>query len=77
MREIDNAEVGRDPVHDALAESHRIVNDAEIGHEDNGWRRLHGRLLRDKTARAQEREANNQGFRVIAELFSPELVSSA
>src|SRR5207245_5673097 len=40
MREIDNAEVGGDAVHYALAESHRIVKDAEIGHEDDGWRRL-------------------------------------
>jgi hypothetical protein len=45
MCEIDNPEVGGDAVHDAFAESHRIVEDAEIGHEDDGWRRLHGRRL--------------------------------
>ncbi len=54
MREIDNAEVGRDAVHDALAERHRVVDDAEIGHEDDGRRRLHGRLLRQKGARDQK-----------------------
>jgi hypothetical protein len=48
MREIDNAEVGRDAIHDALAESDRIIDDAEIGHEDHGWRRLDGRRLRQK-----------------------------
>jgi hypothetical protein len=54
MREIDYAEVGGDAVHDALAEGHRIVDDAEIGHEDDGWRRFNGRLLRRKRARDEE-----------------------
>src|ERR1019366_1426919 len=52
--EIDNAEMGCDAIHDALAEGHRIVRDAEIGHEDYGWRRFDGRLLRHERARDEE-----------------------
>ncbi len=54
MREIDNAEVGRDAIHDALAEGHRIVRDAEIGHENDGWRRFDGVLLCQKRAGDEE-----------------------
>jgi hypothetical protein len=31
-----------------------IVRDAEIGHEDYGWRRFDGRLLRQERARDEE-----------------------
>src|SRR5208337_2279967 len=50
MREVDDAEVRRDPVHDALAERYRIIDDAEIGHENNSWRWLYRRLLRQRWA---------------------------
>ena len=36
--EIDDSKVGRDAVHDTFAEGDRVVDDAEIGHEDDGGR---------------------------------------
>jgi hypothetical protein len=52
MREIDDAEIGRNAVHDTFAESDGVVDDAKIGHEDDG--RRWGRLLRRKRAGGQE-----------------------
>jgi hypothetical protein len=46
MREIDDAEIGRDTVHDAFAESDGIVDHSEIGHEDYRGRGR-GRGLRE------------------------------
>ena len=60
MREIDNAKVGRDAIHDAFAESDGVVDDAEIGHEDDSWRRLHGGLLRRERAREVRRSVRRQ-----------------
>ena len=40
MCEIDDAKIGRDAVHDPFAESDGIVDDAKVGHEDDGGRWL-------------------------------------
>ena len=77
MREIDNAEVGRDAVHDALAERDRIVHDAEIGHEDDGWRRFDGRLLRQERAGDEEVDEQRTINRIFAPILLPGLMSSA
>ena len=67
MGKVDNTQVGRDAIHDTLAESHGVIHDAEIGHEDDGWRRLHGGCLRHERSREagdhEKPEAGHSGER--------------
>ncbi len=43
VRDIHDARIGRDAEHHRFADGHRVIGDAEIGHEDN--RRMRDGLL--------------------------------
>ena len=60
VSEIDNAEIGRDPVHDSFTQRHGIVDDSKIRHEYNGGRRVNRGLLREKSAGVQKDEKETE-----------------
>ena len=46
MRKVEDARVGRDRIHYALANGDRIIDSTEIAHEHNRGRIFFGLLLR-------------------------------
>ena len=52
MREINNAQVRRDPVHHSFAQSYRVIHHSEVGHENHGGRGFYNRRLCPNNAAA-------------------------
>ncbi len=66
MGQVDDAQIGRDAVHDAFAKSDRVVDDTEIGHEDESRRRRGPRRRLRADRNGEQNEDQDSGQRGLA-----------